>query len=373
MTQPVLAQGDVLSPLWRHPRQAPRLNVRQWELLIGQARQSHLLARLAQLIVDLRIEDQLPAGAWRHLQPALTWVARQRLAVHWELDCLSRALAAVPTPVVLLKGAAYLMAELPPARARIFSDIDILVDRRHIDAVESALLAAGWISQELDAYNQRYYRQWMHELPPVRHVKRGSVIDIHHTITPPTSRFAVDGALLLQRRLPLAPGSALAVLDPVDMVLHSAVHLFQEGEFDHGLRDLLDMDDLLLHGAAAGADFWPSLFARAQALRLQVPLYHALVHVQRLFGTAPPPQLASQVQALQPNALSRLSMGWLLRHALRPMHPSCNAPGTGLARLLLYARSHWLRMPPHLVLRHLARKTWMHWFPPKNPNPTITA
>jgi len=366
------AGQDLLSPLWHHPRRAPDFTVREWELVIGQARRARLLARLARHCSEMGLQARLPTGAWRHLDSELTLAQRQRAAVHWEVDCIARALAQVDTPVVLLKGAAYLMAGLPPARGRVFNDIDILVDKSQIGAVEAALMAAGWIAQERDAYNERYYRTWMHELPPLTHVVRHSVIDVHHTITPPTSRFAVNGALLLQRVRALPRGSRLAVLDPLDMVLHSAAHLFGEGEFDHGLRDLLDMDDLLLHFQISEPEFWPRLLQRAALLGLQVPLYHALAQVQRLFGTAPPPALAAAVQALQPNAVSRLAMGWALGQALQPMHPSCDTASTALARFGLYVRSHWIRMPAHLVVRHLLRKAWMRAFPPKDPDPTLT-
>ena len=377
-----IPRGDLLTPLWMHPRRLPALSVRQWERLLGQARQSRTLARLAQLCVDLNAGNAVPPGAWPHLQGGLSWVERQAHEVLWEIDCIQRALAGVDTPVVLLKGAAYLVAGLPAARGRLFNDIDILVDRRQLHAVEVALMGGGWLSAERDAYNQRYYREWQHELPPLEHVTRHTFIDVHHTITAPTSAFAVDGLALMSRIKPLESGdgkadssgsSKLFVLDPLDMVLHSAAHLFQEGEFDHGLRDLLDLDDLLRHFANVDTQFWPALLHRAAELRLQVPLYHALHHVQRLFGTAAPAALQARISALQPNALSRVVMGWLLGRALRPMHPSCEQPLTGLARAVLYLRAHWLRMPLHLLLPHLARKAWMRVFPADDPNPTITA
>lgn len=362
--------GDLLSPIWRHPRRVPQLGVRQWELLLAQARQSLLLPRLAQLVLDQGAVDQVPAAAWRLMSGALRWVQRQGHEARWELDTIARALAGVDTPVVVLKGAAYLSAGLPPARGRLFGDIDILVDRRQLDRAEMALLAAGWLSAERDPYNQRFYREWQHELPPLEHVTRHTLLDVHHTITAPTSAFAVDGARLIAEARPLAPGSRLAVLQPVDMVLHSAAHLFQEGEFDHGLRDLLDLDDLLLHFAAADPGFWPALLARAEALGLQVPLFHALHHVERLFGSTAPAALQPAVRALKPAGPSRAAMGWLLGRALRPMHPSCDLPGTALARELLYLRSHWLRMPLQLLLPHLARKAWMRTQPRKAPGAT---
>lgn len=41
---------------------------------------------------------------------------------------------------------------------RLFSDIDIMVKHEHLQAVEVALFRHGWISEERDAYNNRYYQ-----------------------------------------------------------------------------------------------------------------------------------------------------------------------------------------------------------------------
>ena len=350
---------DLLARLWTDPTHWwAALPPNEWETLLGQARQARLQARLARYFLDRGRMAEVPERPRHHLESALRLAERQHHEVLWEIDCIRRALASVDTPVVLLKGAAYLAAELPPAPGRLFSDVDIMVDRRQIGAVEGALFASGWINHKRDTYNDRYYRRWMHELPPMRHVHRGTNIDVHHTITPPTSRFSVDGARLLTRLQPVAGSPGLFVLAPSDMVLHSAAHLFQEGEFGHGLRDLLDLNDLLLHfGQRAG--FWTELLDRAHELRLQVPLSHALTHVARLFSTTAPPALATRVRSLDDSWVKRPLMTTLLSIALRPEHPSCDGPLSGLVRWLLYVRAHWLRMPPHLLIYHLGRKTVM--------------
>ena len=46
-----------------------------------------------------------------------------------------------------------------------------------------------------------------------------------------------------------------------------------------------------------------------------------------------------------------------------------DARWTGLARWLLYVRSHYLRMPLSLVVPHLVRKAWMQRFPKQDPKP----
>lgn len=346
----------------------PSLTPQQWEQLMSIARRGALWMRLAQHLRDGPGLAAVPEAPRRQLEAALVTGGSIARDMTSEVLRVQQALAKLPVRCVLLKGAAYLCAGLPAARGRVFGDIDILVPQADVDRVEGALMAAGWISHESDAYNQRYYRQWMHELPPLTHVQRGSTIDVHHTITPPTSAFRVDGALLLAAARPAAPGSPLWILQPVDMVLHSAVHLFAEGEFDRGLRDLLDLHDLLHHFGAAESDFWRELFDRARALGLQRPLHHALSQITRWLGDPVPVSCRSQQLLLRPPWLPRLLMGWLLGTALRPVHPLCHRPGEGLARWLLFVRSHWLRMPAHLLVAHLVRKAWLRQFPNRPAN-----
>ncbi len=361
--------SDLLSPVWLAT--APiSLSARDWEAVLGQARQSGLLGRLGMFFGDRGWMDEVPPGPRRHLESGMSLAVRQQHEVQWEVHHLSKALAGVETPVVLLKGAAYLMARLPCARGRLFADVDVLVLQAQLPAAEAALFGAGWISEERDAYNQRYYRQWMHEIPPLRHVLRGTVIDMHHTISPPTSRFKVLARQLLEHLVPLEGMEGLFVLSPIDMVLHSAVHLFQEGEFGHGLRDLLDLNDLLKHFSAS-PDFWENLLARSDELGLQVPLFHALHHIRRLFGTTPPAHLQARIEMMGPNSMARAVMSWCLKLALRPMHPSCDTPFTGLARWLLYVRSHVLRMPLFLVIPHLLRKAWMRTVPKRKKDEVV--
>lgn len=357
---------DLLSPVWARPDEKVERSTAEWEALLGQARRSRLLGRLARHYSDRGRLVAVPERPRRILEGALRLVERQHQEVEWEVACILRALHDTETPVVLLKGAAYFAARLPPSRGRLFSDIDIMVSREALPGVEGALFRAGWIGAERDAYNQRYYRQWMHELPPLKHVQRGTVLDVHHTITPPTSRFAVDGASLLRHAVQVDGLAGAHVLSPADMVLHSAVHLFQEGEFDHGLRDLLDLNDLLLHFQATRPGFWTCLFERARFIGLGEPLFHALQQIEMRFGTVPPVEFGAWNRDLRPGLGARTLLRPLFQLALRPHHPSSDLPFSGVARSLLYFRAHLLRMPLRLVVPHLLRKGWMRRFPQKD-------
>ncbi len=323
-----------------------------WDRVLRQARSAGLLGRLGALAFDFNA--RLPEAVRRHLLSARDLAEQQRRSVHWELLQLSRALKETHGPVVLLKGAAYAAANLPPAAGRIFSDIDLLVPRQQLAATESALKLAGWFSSAHDAYDLRYYREWMHELPPMRHIRRQTWLDVHHNILPETARRQTRPELILAASRPLAAFPRLSLPQPVDLVLHSATHLFHEGEWWHGLRDLVDLD-ALLRAYGTDAAFWSQLMSRASSLNLGRPLYYALRYARKLLQT-PIPDSALANCPEQPGAVAARMMDALFLPAIASAHHDCRNMFTGTASFMLYVRSHWLRMPLHLLIPHLLRK-----------------
>jgi hypothetical protein len=349
-------QGRLLLEVLREPARLPALGLADWELLVRLARHANLLGRLVVLVEAGMGLDAVPEAPRRHLRSARYLMEKQERSVRWEAQCIRAALEPTGIPVVFLKGTAYLLAGLPAAHGRIFSDVDILVPRADIERAEQALMIAGWHGGHHNAYDQRYYRQWMHEIPPLRHIHRQAIIDVHHNILPLTARFHPDAEALLRARVAL-PGGWGAVLAPVDLVLHSATHLFHEGEFQQGLRDLVDLSLLIGHYREREA-FWEELLERARELQLSRPLYYALRHTRRMLGLPVPAAVEDALRREGPGALRGRYMDWLFtrsflsREALRPRADE------SLARLLLYIRGHYLRMPPSLLAAHLARKAF---------------
>ncbi|HEV2612170.1 MAG TPA: nucleotidyltransferase family protein, partial [Noviherbaspirillum sp.] len=220
---------------FREPHSIIAFRLPEWSLLIRQARRGNVLASLHALLDEQGLLDAVPVQAREHLE--WSWVAavRHTEAVRWEVRFIREALADLDVPLILLKGAAYVLADLPAARGRVFSDIDILVPKNRLNAVEAALMMHGWASMHQDEYDQRYYRKWMHELPPMQHIKRLTSIDVHHAIVPETAPVHPDAGKLLAAAVSVDDDKEVFVLSPVDMVLHSAVHLFHDGEFDNAL------------------------------------------------------------------------------------------------------------------------------------------
>lgn len=341
------------------PQKLPALPLVDWDLLLRVARRARLLGRLEADLSRLGLLGNIPSGAANHLRAARTVIEHRRTLVAWEVNRILWALEGSDVPLVLLKGAAYVLAGLPNAPGRLFADVDLLVPDGRIGEVEERLVAHGWLKIPLDPYDDRYYRVWMHEIPPLRHQERGTEIDIHHRLLPRTSRLASDPAPLFADARPLND-PRLRVLAPADGVLHALIHLFLEGDPDEGLRlrDLLDAHDLLCHHAQTPG-FWDGLVPRARQLGWGRPLFYGLRFAGRLFGTPIPQSVLDQAAAAAPPGPLLWLMDRLIPLALLPGHPDHPLAWAGVARWLLYLRAHWLRMPAFMLARHLLYKAWL--------------
>jgi len=352
--------ADLVSLALRAPEKLEMLSLAQWDRLVRQARRTGLLARIAMGLSERGLADLIPAAARWHFEAAECLAEKQAIAVRWEVTKIHEAFEAARLPVILLKGAAYVLARLPAAGGRLFNDVDILVPRERVGEAEAALMLAGWHTIPQSEYDERYYRRWMHEIPPMRHLKRASVIDVHHGILPDTARYHPDAAKLRAGAIAVPEEHGIQVLAPVDMVLHSATHLFHDGELPHGLRDLSDLDLLLRHFSVA-PDFWMQLVERAYEMQLSRPLYHALRYTRHFLATAVPQTVDTQLKTAQPSTPMQRILDGMFTRVLAPDHASCVDSLSRAARIGAYVRAHWLRMPPHLLAYHLAHKAL---FPP---------
>jgi hypothetical protein len=329
----VSRDARLLSDALRDPASTASLAAADWTALIAMARAEQLIGTLAH-----RLEGaEMPAAAARILADARASAADQRRAALWEAEAARRALAGLDVPIVLLKGTAYVAADLAAGEGRSIGDLDTLVAPGRLDAVEAALLATGWEWVKPDPYDDAYYRRWMHELPPLIHRDRDRMIDVHHTILPLTARITPDAAAMIADSVVLANG--LRVLSPQDMICHAAAHLFADGDLAGGMRNLWDIHCLVGQFGTEG------LTERAQHHGLLPVVARAARQARALYGTAIPEEWQA---ARASDALFRRRLlardGW-------------GRPTRRGTRLAFYLRSHWLRMPPAMLARHL----WTKW------------
>ncbi|MBB5685529.1 nucleotidyltransferase domain-containing protein [Sphingobium boeckii] len=320
----------------RDPGSIATLDADGWTGLIAAARAEQMIGSLA-----FRLEGQaLPIAVARMCEEARASSAEWRRTALWEAEMAHRALCPLGIPVVLMKGTAYVAAGLDAGVGRSIGDLDVMIPRAALGNAEGALIAAGWEWVKPDPYDDAYYRDHMHELPPLIHRERDRMIDVHHTILPLTARQTPDAAAMIAQSVTL--GDGLRVFCPEDMILHSVAHLFADGDLAGGLRNLWDQDRLLRQfGAVDG--FGERLAARAALHGLSRHLARALRQTHALYGT---PVHAGPLHLSDRLYLRRLTARDRWGRETRPF-----------TRLLFYIRSHWLRMPPLMLMRHL----WTKW------------
>ena len=320
-------------------RDPATLAPRDWDGVIGVARSEAMLATLAHRLADADLPPTV-AALFADQRTAAKVAQRQAL---WEAEMARRALAPAGIEFVLLKGAAYAAAGMSCATGRQIGDLDILVLAHDIRRTENLLLKAGWEWVKSDPYDDAYYRQHMHELPPMIHKARDRMIDVHHTILPRTHRITPDALALVSDAV--ASGASFAVLNPADMACHCAAHMLADGDLQGGLRNLWDFHTMTRDFAAVDPAFWGKLDARADLHGLRGPVRRAARLARDLYGAVLPGGWDRQDPADR----------WFRRRLLA--RDDWGRVTNPLLEQAFYIRSHWLRMPPAMLAKHL----WTKW------------
>ena len=142
----------------------------------------------------------------------------------------------------------------------------------------------------------------------------------------------------------------------MDQILHSAAHLFLDAELRDRLRDLVDLDGLMRHGAQRPG-FWPELLDRSRELGLDEPLALAVEYTSNWLQTPVPASTLRSLRQRGPGAVRRAWLLPLLDTVLTPADPDAlPARSQDLAATLLLARYQLQRLPLHLLLPHVWHK-----------------
>lgn len=351
------------------PERCATLSLFEWQHLIWVLREAKLLAALAAVLERDNLLISLPVYAQRHLKSALVYADRQAQQIKFECQELQSVLLKAGIATIYLKGAAYTLADTPNSRGRICNDLDVLVSKAQLAEAEALLKQNRWQADELNSYDEQYYRKWSHEIPPLVHLLRGTVLDLHHNLYLPISGRAADMSIFFN--LTSNTASGLSVLNPEAMVLHSIIHLFMNEETQSAMRDLWDI--YLLISEYSSEAFWQKLHKLAQLTGFDIELKYCLTALSYYLGSELDPLSKKQCEIYFCN-------NWWVKNVLLPSlvpeHPLVCRPRHRWAKHLMYLRGHWLKMPVHVLSVHLFVKGFLgirdalfgkHQFSPKRP------
>ncbi|GGW53322.1 nucleotidyltransferase family protein [Alishewanella tabrizica] len=333
------------------PERCLTLSLNNWQQIILLFREAKLLASLAAVLERHNLLVSLPEFAKRHLISSLVYADRQAQQIKFECRELQDTFIKAGIEPIYLKGAAYTLANTQNSRGRICNDLDVLVAKAELGASEALLKQHRWKTDKLNSYDERYYRKWSHEIPPMVHLLRGTVLDLHHNLYLPISGRAADMSIFFN--LVIKTTSGATVLNPEAMVLHSIIHLFMNEETQSAMRDLWDLH--LLISEFNSTDFWQKLHKLADSTGFNLELKYCLAALHHYLGPALDPMLRSYYEV---NACNKLWVRNILIPALIPDHPLvCNWQHRW-AKRLIYFRGHWLKMPTHILISHFVVKSF---------------
>ncbi|MEO0436976.1 MAG: nucleotidyltransferase family protein [Pseudomonadota bacterium] len=322
-----------------------------WNAALNQARKAGVMAKLEAHLRSHELWESAPTTAQETMQGSSIYVGFIQQRVRYELSLLERHLGDLPFPIVLLKGAAYIACDARPSVGRGVRDIDILVEKRCIPAIEARLLELGWTTaEELSVYDEYYYRELSHELPPLRHPDFQFELDVHHDLIPPTMRIGTRTSEMFGSTVSI-PGTCFHCLTKEDQLIHSAAHLMTSESLVNGLRDLLDMSALLLEVKETDASL-EGLFARARKFGLETPLLDSLIACDRHLGTNV--VLPTTEEYLSRSRVRRVT-AWIIDGVVFPKN-SQRKLKAALASTMMWWKTQYLRMPFWQLLKHAAVK-----------------
>lgn len=296
--------------------------------------------------------DKYPLAFKRHLLSIKTFSKAQYVQVIKACKTISLDLEELAEPVLLLKGAAYIAANKANARGRLISDIDILVAQQHLPKVEKLLIAKGWAPKELDDFDEKYYREWSHELPPYTHLETGVTLDIHHNLLPGTSGKTINISDIIATKQ--ATNFGLFVPKDEYLILHSAIHLLLNDDIEKGLRDCLDLHYLLSEYVQKNdINTLHKLFTEANCEKEFLVLLNLLT---KLFTTKSA-TYAEERLALNNKSLYE-SIANDLEKAVFPASAYLENSTNTYARFKVYLRGHLSKMPLSLFIKHILFKAY---------------
>jgi hypothetical protein len=252
--------------------------------VVLEAASYHRVGGLA--YVRLRALD-VPGPVIDGLQQLYTQAVHQHMRTLFALGRLQAILDEGDVPWAVVKGPVLVELLYGDPGTRSYEDLDALVDPhkfpeavRHLDAAGIPLLDKNWKAIRRERFGE------LHFLLP------GSLLlDLHWSlVTIYRGRTAVSSTEILgRRRNVMLAGIPAWSLDPVDQVLHLAVHAALSGA-----DKLIWLKDIDLAVRALGDEF-ESLADRAERWRVAAPVGLMLARAATTLGTPVPAGLAEQL------------------------------------------------------------------------------
>ncbi|MFN8443063.1 MAG: nucleotidyltransferase family protein [Caldilineaceae bacterium] len=287
-----------------------KCSITGWQALVALAVEQQVAALLYHRLKTHNCEAALPSEIRQLLQKSHRVNASRNMQIYHALGQLLAALQKQQIPVLVLKGAHLGATVYESIALRSMVDMDILVQEANIMTAVEQLHALGYQPEtpwrSLDAY-----LTYRHHVPPFIHPNKVPVIELHWQVTPPNRGYAIPvEQLWSHRRAAMLNGISAEGLCPEDLLIHVCVHATYHHWFQHGVRSLCDIAELLrYYGDTLD---WETVRARAAAWQCERGVYLALSAAQQLLGVDIPNPLVASLYSMKPTPFTRDELQGLL-------------------------------------------------------------
>src|SRR5262245_12784879 len=174
-----------------------------WDRVVDYAYQHDIAPLIYRTLARLSDGDAAPA-AFERLKAAFLANAVRNAVLFRELQKLLRALREGKIPVVVLKGAALAETVYGDRALRPMSDVDLLIRKENLNAVERLLGPLGYALDENQQNIKEWYFTHYYHLVFSKKVSSSFTVcfEIHWHLERPTRRFLIDTEAVWKRAVP---------------------------------------------------------------------------------------------------------------------------------------------------------------------------
>lgn len=197
-----------------------------WEFIWGAAQSYNISPLLYYNLRGLSNSSSIPATIMENLRGAYHETVAKNMLLYSELHTVIDAFRQAGLEAIVLKGAALAGIVYPNIGLRPMADIDLLVKKEELAAVERVMADLEYQPTQGIKSQQRFRDNHFH-LPPYTHVRKPMTVEIHWHFTDNTDsdiRQWWERALLKDLR-----GCRILVPSAEDMLNHLSLHLFNHG------------------------------------------------------------------------------------------------------------------------------------------------
>lgn len=262
------------------PVSPPQASLREWEDLISSLRSHWVLPFLSWQISRFPAACRPPAPIMEHFKRALLWSRLRALRMESQLREIVAAFGDAGVETLILKGQALAWTHYPDPTTRPASDIDLLVRSGQFDQARHVMEKLNYrsVTRTFTGIFRDVHCEENYVRNNGAHRHGDLSVELHWELDPFATLQrpgATDG--LFARAIKVqAPSFAFRTLQPVDALLHGALHMVKHAK-DNRLIWIRDL--ALLSEGLSVPDDWRALQERSVAWRARGAVEEALREV----------------------------------------------------------------------------------------------